>query len=77
MSIEAKLNPITLSPCDEDDIDSCDEFGKCEEASEMLYGDSMTMAAPEYLKELDSWIEDLEKMNTSLDDLNLGLEDAR
>ena len=77
LSIEAKLNPITLSSCDEDDSDSCDELGKCEEASEMLYGDSMTMAAPEYLKELDSWIEDLEKTNTSQDELNLDLEDAR
>ena len=89
LSIEEKLNPLAVSTCCEDESDTSDEiskcgsdeFSKCEEASEMLYGDTMTMAAPEDFKELhadlDLWIEELEKTNKSRDDPHLVLVNAR
>jgi hypothetical protein len=89
LSIEEKLNPLAVSTCCEDESDTSDkfnkcdsdEFSKCEKASEMLYGDTMTMAAPEDFKELhadlDLWIEELEKTNKSRDDPHLVLVNAR
>jgi hypothetical protein len=53
----AKLNAY-----DAESVSSEDDLWKCEETSEMLYGDTQSVAAPEERHaELDQWIEELEK----------------